>query len=166
MPDATTTELAHHADEVMVLVDGAAKAHFRLVWIAGGTASMRTQLLRAVSGRLGCPHLSVGSGLSSALMEISPTLRAVSAEDAFSDLLRSEVSETLCLDHLEILFDAPLRLNAVALIKNASRRFVLVATWPGTFLQQSLHYGPTDHPSFTVIPGIEVECPIYPITQP
>lgn len=166
MPIETAPELILQTDQVRDLVYSVSGAHFRLVWLAGGTAPMRTQLLQAVSDRLGCPYLSVGAGLSSALMEISPTLRAVSAEDAFDDLLRSEVSDTLCLDRLEILFEATLWLNAVTLIKNSSRRILLVASWPGITFKQSLQYGPTDHPTFTVVPGPEVECPIYPITRP
>lgn len=156
-------EMAHSAEEVGAMLDRVARAHFRLVWVAGADAPKRTQVIMAVASHLGCPYVSVGRKLSAVLMEVSPNLRAVSAEEAFSDLVRAERAETLCLDRIEILFDSSLRLNAPSLVKNVSRRYRLVASWPGILRDQSLCFGPSDHPSRTVIPAHDVECPVYPI---
>lgn len=108
-----------------------------------------------------CPVLSIGRTLSSSILDQPAPLRPASAEEAFYDMLHTSKSDVLCLDHLEILFDEALMLKAVDLVKNASRRFTLVASWPGTTDSGSLTFGPADHPSYFRIPLSELECPVH-----
>ncbi len=76
-------------------------------------------------------------------------------------MLHTRTSDVLCLDHLEILFDETLMLKAVDLVRNASRRFMLIASWPGNADESSLTFGPADHPSYFRIPLSELECPVH-----
>lgn len=151
-PDPPDNEIEHLVEEVCQAVAAVRHAHFRLVWVAGRTPRERSGLLDALALHLGCPDLKIGRSLSASLLELSPRLRAASAEDTFLDLLLGAASDTLCLDHLEVLFDPALRLSAVDLIQNASRRFVLVASWPGEIDGQGLSFGPADHPAHVRIP--------------
>lgn len=151
-PDSPDHEIDHLVEEVCQAVATVRHAHFRLVWVAGRTSPERSRLLETVALHLGCPCLKIGRSLSAALLELSPRLRAASAEDTFLDLLLAASSDILSLDHLEVLFDPALRLNAVDLIQNASRRFVLVASWPGEIDGEGLSYGPADHPAHVRIP--------------
>ncbi len=141
-------EVAHWVNELRSSVDSVRNAHFRLVWVVGGNSAHRSSVLAAAAEALECPNLKVGRQLSEVLLDLSPRLRAATAEEAFQDLLLGADSEVLCLDHLEILFDPSLRLKAVDLIQNASRRFVLIASWPGLRHNDSLVFGPADHPAF------------------
>lgn len=151
-PDSPDSEIEHLVEEVCQAVAAVRHAHFRLVWVAGRTPRERSRILDALALHLGCPDLKIGRSLSASLLELSPRLRAASAEDTFLDLLLGAASDTLCLDHLEVLFDPALRLSAVDLIQNASRRFVLVASWPGEIDGQGLSFGPADHPAHVRIP--------------
>jgi len=151
-PDSTDSEIEHLVEEVCQAVATVRHAHFRLVWVVGRTSRERSRLLDALALHLGCPSLKIGRSLSASLLELSPRLRAASAEDTFLDLLLGAASDILCLDHLEVLFDPALRLSAVDLIQNASRRFVLVASWPGEIDGQGLSFGPADHPAHVRIP--------------
>jgi hypothetical protein len=146
-PDSSESEFEHLIAEVRLAAAAVRHAHFRLVWVAGRTSRERSQRLEAVAANLGCPCLNIGRSLSASLLEFSPRLRAASAEDTFLDLLTSAASDIICLDHIEVLFDPALRLSAVDLIQNASRRFVLVASWPGEIDGTGLSFGPADHPA-------------------
>lgn len=97
-------------------------------------------------------------------MEQAAPLRPASAEGAFYELLHGAKSDLLFLDHLEILFDQLLMLNATELVRNASRRFVLVACWPGSVDSSTLKFGPPDHPAHFHISIPEMECPVHALT--
>ncbi len=113
------------------------------------------------AAKIGCPLLMIGRALSSSIMDKTAPLRPASAEESFYDMLHSSRSDVLCLDQLEILFDETLRLKALDLVRNASRRFVLVASWPGIADSSNLTFGPPDHPSYFRIPLSEMECPVH-----
>lgn len=136
-------------------------AHYRLVWIAGESSALRSRFMSQYASQIGCPLFKVGRTLSSSILDQSAQLRPASAEEAFYDILHAMESDVLCLDHLEILFDEALMLKAVDLVRNASRRFVLVASWPGTADSTCLTFGPADHPSYFRIPLSEMECPVH-----
>jgi hypothetical protein len=102
--------------------------------------------------------------LSTAIIDQATPLRSASAEEAFYDLLHTNDSDVLCIDHLEILFDEALMLKAVDLVRNASRRIVLIASWPGTADSGSLTFGPSEHPSYFRIPLSELECPVHTLS--
>lgn len=141
----------------------ARREHFRVVWVVGGTASDRSAVIRGVVDAEDGAMLDVGRLLSAALLEIPSPLRAVSVDDAFSDMLSSGGKEVLCLDHLEILFETSLMLHPIDLVRNASRRFLLVASWPGTFSEDFLIFGPENHPAHIKIPRQDLECLIHAI---
>jgi hypothetical protein len=149
---------------IRALVDQVRLAHYRLVWIAGGSSAIRSDFMRQCAKSMTCPVLSIGRALSSSVLDQASPLRPASAEEAFYDMLHTSGSDVLCLDHLEILFDEALMLKAVDLVRNASRRFVLIASWPGTADSSSLSFGPADHPSFFRISLSELECPVHTLS--
>lgn len=162
--DITSSEITHWVSELREAVDSVRMAHFRLVWLVGGTPQERSAVLGAVAQELECPDLKIGKKLSGALLDLSPRLRAAAAEEAFQDILLSCGSGILCIDHLEILFDPPLQLNAVELIKNASRRFVLIASWPGSSHDDSLSFGAADHPAYVRVPLDHLAAPLITLS--
>lgn len=157
-------EIAHYADEVFTRVDKVEHAHFRLIWLAGSTPLRRSNVLETVAERLSCPLVSVGRRMAADLLDLSPRLRPISAEEVFQDLLLGAGSDTICLDHLDMLFDPPLRLNAVDLVQNASRRFLLIASWPGTTQGDTVAYGPGDHPAHVEMTFEQVAAPIITLS--
>ncbi len=126
---------------------------------------MRTKFLAEFAEKRDGPLLNIGRALSSAIIEQSAPLRSASAEEAFYDMLHTSKSDLVCIDHLEILFDEPLMLKAVDLVRNASRRRVLLASWPGVAEAGSLAFAPADHPSHFRIPLSALECPVHSLSQ-
>lgn len=150
---------------VHTMMDQVRHAHYRLVWVTGGSARARSAFLCQVAQRMDCPLMSIGRVLSASILELAAPLRPASAEGAFYDMLHSSGRELLCLDHLEILFDESLMLKAVDLVRNASRRFMLLASWPGNADESSLTFGPADHPSHFRILLSELECPVHTLAN-
>ena len=135
--------------------------HFRLVWLAGGTASERSVLLRALAEAEDGVFIEVGKSMSEALIEIPVPLRTASVEDSFAQSLVHSAGNVACLDHLEVLFEPSLRINPVALIQRASRYTLLAASWPGTVEGGRLTFGPPGHPAHTEIPERDLESVIH-----
>jgi len=158
--EPTDSELEHLLAETREALDTVRRAHWRLVWIAGGTAPGRSGFVEALATRLGCPDIKVGRRLSERLLELPPRGRAAAAGDQFLDLLLEAGSDLLCLDHLEILFDPVLRLHAVETVRNASRRFVIAAAWPGEIGPDGLAFGPPEHPAHVRISLPQAEIPV------
>ena len=146
---------------IQPLLRQVSQAHYRLVWVAGGSAAGRSRFLQQLAVQMACPLLNIGRSLSSTILDQAAPLRPASAEGAFYNMLHAGESDVLCIDHLDILFDEALMLKAVDLVRNASRRFVLIASWPGTADSSILTFGPADHPSYFRISLSELECPVH-----
>lgn len=157
-------QVSSNCEDITTAIEGVDCAHFRLLWVVGLCSSNRTQILKELSSVAGSAHINVGAELSAKLMEVDPRLRPHSVEEIFFDLLNSSAAKVLCLDRLEILFDPGLRLNPIDLLRNASRKFLMTASWPGTFSNQTLVYGCNEHPSHFQIPVTEIESPIHLLT--
>lgn len=155
------SDLRPLSDEWRSRLAGIDAAHFRLIWVAGRSPADRTGYLKSVSQAIGAPYLAIGKLLSAALLELPPSLRASSAEDSFTDILRNAGSPIVVIDHLDVLFDRGLMLNPVGLIQNVSRRFTIIASWPGAGNPDGLTYAPEDHPSHVHIPLRALESPVY-----
>lgn len=154
-------QLTEKVAELQANVARASCEHFRLVWLAGGTPSERSALLRGLAEAEDGAFVDVGNKLSSSLIEVPVPLRSASVEDCFAACLGESPSAVTCLDHLEILFEPSLQVNPVALIKGASRHAVLVASWPGTVSTGHLFFGASDHPSHMDISEHELESVVH-----
>ena len=162
--NSVESESASLVAEICDQVTSVQQAHFRLIWLAGGTPSQRSRMLEAVAKRLSCQLLPVGRRMAAGLLEVPPRLRPISTEEVFQDLLLDAGSNTICLDHLEMLFDPSLQLNAVDLVQNASRRFILIASWPGGVHNQALAFGPEDHPAHKKVSFEDLAAPIITLS--
>ena len=161
MPKTTPadfSELSHRVADLGEICLRADRAHFRMVWVVGGTAAERSALLRGFAEATAGELIELGKGLSAALIDVSASLRAASVEDCFARLLEDRPGPILCLDHLEILFEPSLRLNPVELLKNSSRHRLLVASWPGTIQGDRITFGPEEHPAHRKYFHQEMEC--------
>lgn len=154
---------ALHIASIRSSLAAASREHFRMILVVGGTATDRSTIIRGVADAADGALLDIGRLLSAAMIEIAAPHRAVSVDDAFSDILASGGKDVLCLDHLDVLFEVSLRLQPIDLVRNASRRFLLVASWPGTTTSDSLVFGPEEHPAHLKIPRQDLECLIHAI---
>jgi hypothetical protein len=153
-----------YSDKIPELQADLARArseHYRLVWLAGGTDSERSSLLRALAEAEDGVFVEVGKKLSAALLEVPAPLRTASVEECFAACLGESSCPVTCLNHLEILFESSLRINPVTLVKRASRHALIVAAWPGVVDGHGLTFGSPDHPTFMELTRQELESLVH-----
>lgn len=149
--------LTERIAELQADVARARREHFKLVWVAGGTAPARSILLRGLADAEDGICVEVGRILSEALIEIPAPLRTASMDQCFAGCIAAPSGALTCLDHLEILFEPSLKINPVQLVRSASRHALLVASWPGRAESNRLVFGPPDHPARTQVAHRDLE---------
>lgn len=128
-------------------LEQAATAYYQLVLIVGPTGSGKSGLLQEAA-QYNFTHLNLGEALSRELLSKPLHLRTAEAEEVAIDLVDAAGAHRLAIDNTEMLFESPLQLNPLALLKRLSIDRLIVATWNGTFDDSCLYYGLPGHPAY------------------
>lgn len=126
----------------------AERSYYKLVLIVGPIGSGRTAILKEISASYGFGSLNLGEELSRRLLVKPPHLRSAEAEELTADLVNEASKSRIAIDNTEILFEAPLKLNPLAVLKKLSRSKVIVATWSGSCDESKVTYGFHGHPAY------------------
>lgn len=124
-----------------------AKAYYKLVLIVGPTASGKTALLKEAA-YYNFSFLNLGEEFSRRLLSRPAYLRAAEAEEAAIELVDQVGGARMAIDNTEALFEPPIQLNPLALLKRISIHRTVVATWNGQFDNHRLIYGFKGHPAY------------------
>jgi hypothetical protein len=138
-------------DSVAKLVEAirqAASQYYRLVLLAGVPGSGKTATLQAVAQQNGYPYLNINLELSKRMLELTRTQRSRQVERLLKDVIASAAGDVVLLDNLEILFDPSLEVEPLRLLQVSSRNRTVVASWNGTFKDETLIYAEPGHPEF------------------
>jgi hypothetical protein len=100
---------------------------------------------RDLSQRFGWPVLSVGEQLSAALLDVAPRRRPHMAGQAVDDAIRRLAPGPIVCSHIDLLFEPALELDALWLLREASRLAALVVLWPGQYQARVLSYAVPEH---------------------
>jgi len=122
-------------------------AYYKLILIVGPTGSGKSTILKEVA-HYNFQHLNFGKEFSRVLLTKPLHLRAAEAEEVAIDLLDATEAVRLAIDNTEVLFESPVRLNPLALLKRLSIDRLIVATWNGSFDDSHLYYGIKGHPAY------------------
>ena len=125
----------------------AASAYYKLILIVGPTGSGKSTVLKETSD-YNFTHLNFGKAFSRELSTKPAHLRAAEAEEVAIDLVDATDAARIAIDNTEVLFESPIRLNPLALLKSLSTRRLIVATWNGSFDASHLYYGIKGHPAY------------------
>ena len=128
-------------------VKQAAEAYYKLVLIVGPTGSGKSALLKQAA-HYNFSFLNLGEEVSRRLLSRPAYLRAAEAEEAAIELVDQVGGVRLAIDNTETLFEPPIRLNPLALLKRLSVHRTVVATWNGHFDDNRLIYGFNGHPAY------------------
>jgi hypothetical protein len=124
-----------------------ATAYYKLILIVGPTASGKTTLLKEAAS-YNFSFLNLGEELSRRLLSRPAYLRAAEAEEATIELVHQVGGARMAIDNTEALFEPPIQLNPLALLKRLSIHRTVVATWNGHFDESRLMYGSKEHPAY------------------
>lgn len=128
-------------------VQAASEAYYKLILIVGPMGSGKTKLLKEIAA-YNFHYLNFGEEFSRKLLSRPINSRAVEAEEIAVDLVEAQDSKRLAVDNTEVLFEHPIKLNPLSLLKRLSLDRLIIATWNGRFDDSQLSYGIPGHPAF------------------
>jgi len=136
-------------------VDQAASQYFRLVIVAGVPGSGKTAMANSLASAQGYPVINVNLELSKRLLDLTRVQRSRQVERLLKEVIAGVPGDVVILDNIELLFDTALELEPLRLLQGASRNRTIVATWNGSFSNNTLVYAEPGHPEFVQFKQIE-----------
>ena len=104
------------------------------------------------------PNCSLGSVLSQELLSVPVKKRPSQAKRAFTNTIRTHGAGPLLCTDIDLLFDPSLSLDALHLLREASRQTSIVVTWPGTFENGVLAYATHLHAHYQTWTQTDLLC--------
>lgn len=129
------------------ILNHAKESYYKLILVVGPVGSGKTSLLKQI-GNYGFHYLNFGEEFSRQLLPRPKSSRAAEAEELAIELVERQSSRRLAIDNTEVLFEAPILLNPLALLKRLSIDHLVVASWNGRFDDAKLIYGMPGHPAY------------------
>jgi hypothetical protein len=106
--------------------------------------------VEATAKKLDKPLLNLNLLLSKELREIPKSKRANKIQSILRKILSRAESNTIFLNHIEILFDTDLGQDALNLLQSLSRNYTLIVSWKGLCNENRIIYGESSHPEYYV----------------
>lgn len=94
------------------------------------------------------PYLNLNLLVSDRLKDVPVRRRPHHVHRIVSEAIRQTGENTVCLDHIELLFSPSLQQHPVKLFEDLSRYAILVVSWKGTFENDMLVYAQPGHPEY------------------
>ena len=117
--------------EIEPLILKAESSYYKLVVVVGKSDSGKTSLLRRISTEFQLPIINLGLELSRRLLSLTHRQRKLKAAEIIEEIFDERGSLRLAIDNTEIVFDPRLKLSPLGLLKNVSRRRLIVWSWNG-----------------------------------
>lgn len=104
-----------------------------LVLLVGRPGSGKSKLLRELAAVRGWKYVNCRTLLTEEMLEMVPKMRAQEAPRLIVSALEALKPEVVVLDDLQVLFAPVLQVDPLQLLRQLSRKFSVVAAWPGMF---------------------------------
>jgi len=121
---------------------------YQLLLIAGCNLHKKSLLLKQLVEDGGYFYINLNLVLAQRLMVIPAHERSLVVSQYIDEIVHDINSEKILFDHIEILFEKPLKINPIALLKNLSRYRKLIVIWPGEINDDTLIYAKPGHPEY------------------
>lgn len=123
---------------------------YQLIIIVAPPGAGKTALLQELSRRKNYPLINVNLQLAACLKDLSKSQRRLRADQKLAEIAAQSDNSPVLLDNTEILFDASLKLNPLALLKKISRNQIVIASWGGYVDGSRLIYAQQGHPEYGI----------------
>jgi hypothetical protein len=137
-------------DMVSAGAEWASEMYHRLLVVVSKDGS---QDGRCIAEGLGIPCVNIGEKLGEKLLEVPTKRRPLEVAGILGNLLDEVGDDGVLLDHIEILFEASLRVEPLTLLRNLSRRRLIVVMWREAIEAGNLVHGFPGHPEFRSYPA-------------
>lgn len=140
------------------IADMIARANFyRCVLLVHPDVSRLRREAARLAGANAWPTVAIGPSLAAALLSTPTSQRPGVAERVCRALLEDARPGPVVCTEIDLLFEPSLSLDALAMLREASRLTALVVTWPGTFADGYLAYAVPEHSHYRVWRNPEVQ---------
>ncbi|NMD71289.1 BREX-3 system P-loop-containing protein BrxF [Bacillus sp. DNRA2] len=126
-------------------LEGISTRYYKMILVC--ELSKGTAVKKAAES-FGIPLLNISMLLSEKLKEYPSKRMAGRVHSLLSDILRNAGSSTLCLEHIEVLFDPTLKQDVIQLLQPLSRNYTLVVSWKGSYDGRRFVYAVPGHPEY------------------
>jgi len=89
--------------------------------------------MRELAINRGWKYVDCQTLVTAELLELVPKARPREAPHMLDDMLSREKADVILLDGLQVLFTPLLNLDPLALLRQLSKKYLIVAAWPGRF---------------------------------
>jgi hypothetical protein len=134
------------ASQIQEVLPRTRDAYYKLVLAVGPARSGKTAMLTELAAQHSWPRVNVNLRLSEQLLELTHRQRATRVANILDDMVRSEQSDVVLLDNIELLFAEELAQDPLRLLQSLSRNRAIIAAWPGGFDGACLTYAEPGHP--------------------
>lgn len=145
--------LSERVLEELEKIERASGLYHRLVLVVGPTGAGKTAALREAGARAGAPVVNVNLELSRRLLELAGRRRALRVRPLLEGVVAERRSGVVLLDNIELLFDAALAQNPLALLRSLARGRAIAAAWSGRLADGRLEYAEPGHPEHRRYPA-------------
>lgn len=111
---------------------------------------------RLLADGLGMPRIRIGEELGQELLDVPARSRPLEVAVRLEGLVRGVAGDGVLLDRIEILFEESLSVEPLTLLKDLSRRRLIVVVWSGGIEAGNLVYGVPGHPEYRSYPAQDV----------
>ncbi|MGI9859880.1 BREX-3 system P-loop-containing protein BrxF [Moorella naiadis] len=141
------------SEQVIPLINQAARLYHRLIIIAGPAGAGKTTTLQDIQQRTGALLINVNLELSRQLLELNGRQRTLQLPRLLSEIINAAGGEVVLLDNIELLFDPALQQDPLRLLQGLSRNKTLVVAWNGAVHNGYLTYAQSGHPEYRRYPS-------------
>src|SRR5271165_1951930 len=134
------------ASQIQDVLSRTKDAYYKLVLAVGPARTGKTATLIELCAQHRWPRVNVNLRLSERLLELTHRQRATRVASILDGMIRSEKSDVVLLDNIELLFAEELAQDPLRLLQSLSRNRTIVAAWPGSFNGAYLSYAQPGHP--------------------
>ncbi|MDR3563004.1 MAG: BREX-3 system P-loop-containing protein BrxF [Negativicutes bacterium] len=112
----------------------------QLVLIVGRPGSGKSKIMRELASNRGWKYVDSQKLVTDELLELVPKVRPREAPHLLDAVLGREKAEVILLDGIQLLFTPLLHLEPLTLLRQLSRKYQIVAAWPGRYEGGRLSY--------------------------
>ncbi len=123
--------------------------------VAGNVVRLRDEAEHLAATR-SWPMVSLGRALAEQLLPFAPSRRPRQVSRALGDILVPYAPGPVALVDCDLLFEPPLEVDPLAVLREASRTVGLVVAWPGTYVEGVLAYAEPAHAHYRTWQDVEV----------
>jgi Fe-S cluster assembly ATPase SufC len=105
----------------------------KLVLLVGKPGSGKSKIMRELATNRGWKYVDCQTLVTEDLLELVPKERPREAPHILGNQLEEEKADVILMDGLQVLFTPMLQLDPLELLRQLSKKSIIVAAWPGQF---------------------------------